>query len=67
MKQQKNGLAKWGLIAKWVTIIIIIVSNIFLLAYNTGVTHNDVKHLKQDVAELKEDVKELRTYIIERF
>lgn len=67
MKEQKNGLARWGIIAKWVTIIIIIVSNIFLLAYNTGVTHNDVKHLKQDVAELKDDIKELRICIIERF
>ena len=59
MAKKPNGTAKW------VAIALVVVTNIVVIAYNTGVTHNHVKHLSEDVKELKLDVKTIEAYILE--
>lgn len=59
MAKKLNGTAKW------IGIAIIIITNIAVIAYNTGVTHNHVKHLSEDVKELKQDVKTIESYMLE--
>ena len=51
--------------AKWVAIALVVITNIAVIAYNTGVTHNHIRHLAADVVELKQDVKTIEAYILE--
>ena len=51
-------------IAKWVAIGLVIITHIVILAYNTGVTHNEVKHLKEQIEDVRDEIKELRSYLM---
>ena len=47
MTKKLNGTAKW------IGIAIVILTNIAVIAYNTGVTHNHGKHLTKTVEKLE--------------
>lgn len=57
-----KNIMKTDDIAKWIIIVIALVTLIF----NTGVLYNEVKHLKENDKIIMRDISEIKTMMIER-